>query len=462
MSTRAIVRTTVGCLVGLALAGSAVLAGTGSIPGLAPASWGGSDEVPHVTVTPPPAETILACDGPLVGLGLDATDASALASIGDLELTIGTGNGAEPERSDDLDLEGVGSAALLTQQPDGDDPVPVAGAGSVMLDDAVAVGYAISSCRPGGPEAWIAGASGQTWVSDVVLIGNPSDVPATVSLEVYGVDGRTVPAGGEFAVPPRGQRAVPVAGIAGGEQNPVIRVTSRNAPVRVTLQSTTTSGLTQQGFDLEESTLPMTTAVVPRVRVTRSTADGGSAATTAQLMATSGHGGTAHVSVVDEASGEIVAETSVEMTPQVPVTAAFDSLPEGSYAVRMTSDSPFVSAVRQSAGNDYAWYTPGEPLTGESIVAAPAGNAGKIALSFAALADDASVTVTPVDGGDGVSADIAAEHSTTLVVDDRSTYRITIEGGTVVGAAGTSDDGRIGSFSIAPDPATPDPIVVTP
>ena len=462
MSTRTIVRTALGSIVGIALAGSAVLVGSGTVPGMGPTGWDASTDAPHVTVTPPPAATVLACDGPLVGLGLDATDASGLTAIGNLELTIGSGDGTEPERADNLDLAGVGSATILSQQPDGDQARSVVGAGSAMVDDVAAVGYAISSCRPGSPEAWIPGASGQTGVSDIVIIGNASDVPATVSLDVYGVEGRTTPAGGEFAVPPHGQRAVPVAGIAGGEQNPVIRVTSRNAPVRVTMQSTTTSGLTQQGIDLEEATLPMTTAVVPRVRVTRSTATGGSAATTVQLMGTTARSGEVAVSVVDEADGDVVAETTIEMTPEVPVTAAFDSLPEGSYAVRMTGDVPFVSAVRQSAGNDYAWYTPGEPLSGESIVAAPAGNDGMIAFSFASFEDDATVTVTPVDGGDGASLDLGARRSGTLVVEDQRSYRIEIDGGSVVGAVGTSDDGRIGSFSIAPDPAQPDPIVVTP
>ena len=462
MSTRRIVRTAIGTVAGIALAGAVVLVATSSLPGVGPAAWGGSDDAPQVLVTPPPAETTLACDGPLVGLGLDATDATGLTGIGNLDLTTGNGNGEEPDRADDLELEGVGSAAILTQLPYGDEPVAVAGAGSAMLDDLAAVGYAISSCRPGSPEAWIAGASGQTGVSDILLIGNAADVAATVSLEVYGVDGRTAPAGGEFAIPPHGQRAVPVAGIAGGEQNPVIRVTSRNAPVRVTLQSITTSGLTQQGIDLEEATLPTTSAIVPRVRVTKSTAASGAAATTVQLMGTSGASGSAAVSVVDEATGDVVARTDIEMTPEIPVTAAFDSLAEGSYAVRITSEVPFVSAVRQSAGDDYAWYTPGEPLSGESLVAAPAGNDGKIALSFAAVDEAATVTVTPVAGGEGMSLDLASRGSGTLVVDDRSSYRIMIDGGAVVGGAGTADDGRIGSFSIAPNPAAPDPIAVTP
>src|SRR5690606_25320415 len=213
------------------------------------------------------------------------------------------------------------------------------------------------------------------------------------------------------------QRAVPVAGIAGGEQNPVVRVTSRNAPVRVTLQSITTSGLSQQGIDLEEATLPMTEAVIPRVRVTRSTASGGSAATMVQLLGTSAKAGTADVQVIDEADGSVVAETSIEMTPEVPVAAAFDTLPEGSFAVRITSEVPFVSAVRQSAGRDYAWYTPGEPLTGESMIAVPAGNDGKIALSFAALSEDAVVTATPIGGGDAASLDLGAGRSGTMVVD---------------------------------------------
>src|SRR5690606_26435625 len=106
--------------------------------------------------------------------------------------------------------------------------------------------------------------------------------------------------------------------------------------------------------------------------------------------------------------------------------------------------------------------TPGEPLTGESMIAVPAGNDGKIALSFAALSEDAVVTATPIGGGDAASLDLGAGRSGTMVVDDQALYRIEIDGGAVVGAAGTSDDGRIGSFSIAPDPAVPEPVVVTP
>ena len=118
MSTKRILRVTLGSIAGLALAGGAVLAGTQAIPSLSPSSVGGDDAAPRVTVTPAPAETVLACGGPFVALGLDATDATGISRIADLDVTAGNVLGDEPERSDDLELEGAGSAAILTQQPE--------------------------------------------------------------------------------------------------------------------------------------------------------------------------------------------------------------------------------------------------------------------------------------------------------------------------------------------------------
>src|SRR5699024_3837111 len=194
----------------------------------------------------------------------------------------------------------VGAAPSILQQPEGGASVPVAAAGSVSLADPDLAGFAASSCRAASPEAWLVGASVATGVTDIVTISNPTEVAATVTLAVFGVDGMMTPPNGEFALAPHQQVAVPVASVAGEEQSPVIRVTAEGAPVVSSLQSSRVVALDAYGLALQPGTLPATESVIPHLTVTEGAADTGEDPTQVRIVGTTATSGSVAVDVVDE------------------------------------------------------------------------------------------------------------------------------------------------------------------
>lgn len=460
--TRRTIGIVAGSAAGIVLAATAVAASFAPWPMMS-ATGPGEPSAPQIEVTPAAGQTVLACDGPVLALGRDAADASRFASAADLSLTAGAAAGDGPAQEAVLELPGVGTATSVTQDPVDGAPVSVAAATSASLEESDLRGFAASSCRPGSPEAWIAGAAVTTGTTDVLVIANPSDVTATVRLSVYGVDGRTTPAGGEIAIPAHEQRAVPVASIAGGEETPVIRVIAEGAPVRTSLQSSSMRTLDPYGVDLQPGVLPTREAVVPHVHVTQRAAKAGEDPTQVRVLGTSGEAGTVDIDVVEEDTGESVFTTTADLAPDVPVSVGFDGLEAGNYAVRLSGDQPFVSAVRQAASDDYAWFAPGEPLAGSSLVAAPASPIGNVALSFAALGDEgASVEITPTGGGETQTIDLEAGRADTISVPAETTYSVNVVSGSVSGMASVGVDGSIGGFPIDPDPAAPEPVTIVP
>ncbi|WP_110588511.1 DUF5719 family protein [Microbacterium suaedae] len=453
-----------GSTAGILLAAAAVAAAVQPWPFVT--ATGLSDEAgsgPRVEVTPIAAETVLACDGPILALGRDASDARGIEAVADMSVTMRNGDDADPVSERTIDLPDVASSLAVSQMPQEGEPISVAAAGSVAVAEADLTGYAASACRTASPESWIVGATVATGTTDILTIANPSDVAATVSLSVYGVDGRSVPANGEIALPPHTQRAIPVASIAAGEQSPVIRVLAEGAPVRTTLQSSRIVTLDPRGLDLQPGILPRTDSVIPRVVVTESAARTGEEPTELRLLGTAGEEGTVDVSIVDVSTGEEVVSTTADLTPDAPMSLGFDSLEPGSYSVRMAGDTPFVGAVRQVAGDDYAWFVPGEELSQDGLVSIPSGPDDAFALSFANVGEEtAEIAVEPVSGGDAQTLEIAPGRSVTSVVDDAQTYRLSVAAGRIVGSASVAADGAIASFPIEPDPAAPESIRVAP
>lgn len=463
MTRRTVMRLVTGCVAGLALAAAATYGAVAPWPNVGQSGPGSATDTPRIDVTPVAAETVLACDGPIVALGRDTEDASALAHVSDLSVKARNGQSTEPSSDADLELEGVGTSLTVSQLPVDGESVSVAAAGSASVDEPDMRGTAVSACRPGDPESWIVGATVQTGVTDVLMLANASDVVATVSLAVYGVEGRQDPANGEVALAPHSQHAIPVASIAGGEQSPVIRVTSRGAPVRATLQSSRVQTLEPMGLDLQPGTVPARDSAIPGVQVTSAAADSGDDPTQLRLLGTGDRAGTVEVDVVDEESGDTVFSTTAELEANTPVSVGFDGLDAGTYTVRMTGNTHFVSAVRQTASDDYAWLTPEDPLEGTSLVAVPESPTGEYDLSFAALGDSgATVRVERLSGADSRTIDIDQGGSETISIDDVRTYRVTVEEGHVAGTAGVATDGAIAAFPLAPDPAEPEAITVTP
>ncbi|WP_029149309.1 DUF5719 family protein [Microbacterium indicum] len=457
-STR--LRSALGVAAGVVLAGAAVASVFVPWPQLAPEGTA----APSAEITPAPAEATLACDGPIVALGRDASDASGLSLAADMQVTSLNGDGDVPTSDQAIDLSGVGQGVEITQLPDGQTAIPVSGSASADLADDDLSGFVASACRSPQPESWLVGATIATGVTDIIEIANPTDVAATVTIDVYGVDGASTPAAGTLAIPAHSQVAIPAAGLAGTETSPVFRVTSEGAPVRASLQSSTVELLDARGADMQPGTLPDTSLVIPHIEVTDASASDENHPMQLRLLGTEGAAGAAHVSVVREGSGETVFESDVDLAADQPVTASLEGIDPGAYAVRVDASTPVVGALEQTIGTDYAWLTPTEDLGSGGLVSLPATPGANWALSFAASADgDARVTVEPVSGdGDAQTLDIDAGTSRSVSADPETTYRVTVESGSVAGSASYTEDDAVAAFPIEPDAAAPEALTIYP
>ncbi|MTE22751.1 DUF5719 family protein [Microbacterium sp. ZXX196] len=424
---------------------------------------GGEAAAPRVEVAPVPAEIVMSCDGDIVALGRDAADAAGVSSAAGTTLTAENARGEEPAVADALEFEGVGDAPVVSQRPDGDEAVSVAGAVSASLDEEDLGGYAMSACRTGASEAWLVGGATATGTTGIITLANSSDVTATVTLEVFGVDGGSVPPGGELALPAHTTRAVPVASIAGGEQAPVIRVTSEGAPVRSALQTSIIDTLEPRGIDIQAPTTPATSAVIPGVVVTEQAAETPGAEPLLRLLGTSGEAQEVTVAVIDEETGETASSTAVPIENAAPIDVALDELEPGRYTVRVDGAAAVVAAVKETGTRDFAWLAAPEVVEGETLVAVPETENGRARLSVAAAADGpARVRVVRLGADEEEVLDVAAGASESLVLDADATYRVVVEDGAVFGMVSSATDEAMGAFPLAPDVATPEPITVVP
>src|SRR5699024_4249376 len=111
-------------------------------------------------------------------LGRDASDASGLSHVQDLDINARNGQQESPESEQNLELGDIGASLSVSQLPVNGSSVPVAAAGSAVVDEPDLSGAVASACRPASPESWIVGATVQTGVTDILLIANPSEVVA--------------------------------------------------------------------------------------------------------------------------------------------------------------------------------------------------------------------------------------------------------------------------------------------
>ncbi|WP_345751184.1 DUF5719 family protein [Microbacterium rhizophilus] len=418
-------------------------------------------------VTPAPAETVLACDGPVLALGRSAENASALSVAAAATTTVGNDRGEEPE-SDAIaqpTIEGEAAATRYVQRPSGREPVSAAAASSATLDDADLAGFTASACRPPQMESWIAGGDTETGTTGILLIANPGDVNATVQVTVYGVAGAVTPPGAEaIPVPARTQVALPLAGLADGEQSPVLRITATGAPVRASLQSSLVRTLDPGGIDTQSAVRPATTQVIPGLRVVGDAAETEGAATIARLLSESDT--TATITVTEAGSGGSPARDPepVPLKGGAPAEVNLGGLDEGDYTVTVTADAPLVAAVWQTTGfgedADFAWNTATPAITEATLAAVPEGD--DAALSIANPSDEDITVSVAGQGDDPQDFDVAAGDTTVIDVDGGRLYTIDPGAKAVHASIGFAGESALASIALWPDAAHPRPVVVYP
>lgn len=415
---------TVARLVGGGVIAALALAGTGA--GIV-FGW-----VPHrvtplsESVAPAAADPRLACAGPLLAIGRDASAAGAISVAAPEEVT-SWGAGRQQDVLGVPGVPGASGPVRLFARAQGRTVPALSGASSASVGSPDMAGFAASACAPALMQSWIVGGSTTTGAADLLLLANPGTVPATVDLTLYSATGPQTPgAGANIVVAPGTQRVVPLAGLGLGQQAPVVRVTATGAPVRAALQSSITRGLTPGGVDHSGAVaIADTTQVIPGVRVTGPPQND---PTTILRLLAPGARTAATITVVGE-HGPAGAPMTVSLPAGSPAEIEVPGLAPGTYTVTVESAAPVVGAVWQSTGpgDDFAWLTAVPalaPVETGTLFAVAAGPSPQLAVVPAA-SEPATITVTPAAGGPARSATAQPGRTTTLPLSPGAAYRIT-------------------------------------
>ena len=262
---------TVAGLVGLSVAAATIAAAV-----LIPLPTIGSTPT-GLTITPVPTAQQLVCAGSVLRLaddsGADATSASALGSP---EVSAAASNDqatASPVETSDAATGGTPSAPSVVSTPPATteaSDVTVSAAQSELVAEGDFVGLAAAGCDVANGDSWLAAGSTTVGRTTLLSLTNPSEVPATVNLELFAEDGQVFPPGTSgIIVPANGQRVLSLAGFQPGMVSPVVHVTSTGGRVSATLQEAIVRGLAPGGVDIVGSAPELAaTTVIPGVLVT--------------------------------------------------------------------------------------------------------------------------------------------------------------------------------------------------
>lgn len=406
-----------------------------------------------ITAAPPAVQTVLACTGPLLMLGADRSDAAALSPVAPQNVTA---------RSDDADVQWSELAApdvpesapaALVASPNEGRRVEAAAAGSAQIESEDIRGLAAAACARPAIETWLVGGGVDVGSADLVLLSNPGAVAARADITVYGGDGAGAPAtGAGIVVAPGTQRVIPLASLALGQTQPVLRVTASSAPLHVVLQSSITRTLVPGGVDVGAAVVaPETSLTIPSVSVFASpSAD--TSTVSVRLLAPAA-AATATVTLVS-VGGEALDPIEMALEADRPAVLALPGVSAGTYTVHVEATGPVVAAVWHTTGlgegSDFAWSTPAQPLTGATLAAVAQGPDPTLAL----VADDDGdrvVTVTAAAGG-GASTQVTvpAGRAVTLPVSPGDVYVIDPDGGGVRASISFTGGGALAGYPVAP------------
>lgn len=433
-------------------------------------------------ITPVPSAQQLVCPGASLRLADDTGQGATTASaLGAARVRYHSSAGeADPVAFADSDAStgGTDEAPTLISAPIVDAAASaelmISGAQSQQVTDAEFVGLAAVECSRASGDSWLVGGSTAVGRTTLLTLSNPSEVAATVTLELFGENGPiSAPGTSGIIVPPSGQRVLSLAGFQPDLDSPVVHVTSTGGQVVASLQQSTVRGLEAGGLDtVAAATAPSTDMVIPGLVITDVVA-------VQQLLA----GGTGFADVIPAlrllAPGETDAIATVRVMPAdsdaqpasltvalpagVVTEIPLEGLVEGAYTVAVHTDQPAVSAARVTSAaagaTDFAWLSAAPELSARAQVSVAPGPAPTLHLHNPADTT-AVVTVTAVGGGER-TVTLKAGASVALAVEAGESYLI--DGfDRLVAAVSLAGEGMLARYAVQPPGAGVAPIRVYP
>ncbi|MCU1570375.1 MAG: hypothetical protein JWR33_1116 [Naasia sp.] len=368
---------------GLLTAGTATVLVLGAALLPPPDSANGASGVP---VSPTAAQQERVCAGPLVRLGDElGQQATEVGSFGKPRLSGGTieKKGAKVTGLKDTDVtsDDGGTSSVVTA-PAAESPSTLLGVSQAQVAaTSDAAGLAAAECTEGAALSWLVAGATDTGRSTMLLLANPTRVPAVVDLRLYTADGPVLAPGlSDIVVPARAQRILSVAGFAPGQAQLAVSVTSRGGIISASLQQSIVRGLEPGGIDLVgRTTEPALEQIIPGVRITTSDAAearaqvGGSqdVETVLRLLAPDANASvTIGVTGADGAEGtSLKVDAHAGQVLDVPL----GPLADGYYSISLSSTAPVVASARASTVAPPAADTTADVVFGETPAATSDG-----------------------------------------------------------------------------------------
>lgn len=436
---------------------------------------------PSQRVVPVPTAQQLVCPGGVLRLsdetGGGATIPSALGSPTVRSRSSAGSVDSTPVEQSDASSGGTASApTIISTPPDPSDPtesILLSGAQSQQVDAGESVGLAAADCTSATSETWLVGGATTVGRTTLLSLANPTEVPATVDLELFGESG-AIPAPGTsgIIVAASGQRVLSLAGFQPEGVSPVVHVTSVGGQVSASLQQSVVRGLTPGGVEVMQGAALSTGVVIPGVLVTDRTAvealrAGGAAyddvTTTLRLFAPGEEAGSATVNVVPEGGVGTGASFTLDLQGGIVVDRPLDEVGTGTYTVTIDATVPLVAAVRATSAagpaTDFAWSTAAPELQDTAQVTVAPGPAPVLHLANPGTAD-VTVELRTLEGTES-SAIVPAGASTAVPVVSGETY--TLSGFEQLFASVTlAGEGMIAGYPVHPPGVGSSPLTVYP
>ena len=287
-------------------------------------------------------------------------------------------------------------------------------------------GASSATCLAPSDDQWLVGGGTQVGRRGRLVLANPHEATADVTVDVLAADGtvRRTP-GSTVAVAPHSRVVLLLDALAPGADGPAIHVRSTGGSVTAVLSDTWLEGTTPRGIDdVVASEAPSRHVLVPGVRVDGSAllriAVPGDAEAVAQVRLIGQDGA---VDLPDGGVVRVPAGSTQDVT--------LDSVPAGAYGVEVVADVPVVAGamVQRRAGDgpgELAWSASSRPVTSltglaladdtdgwrtDVVLTAPRQDAH---LDVVTVADDGTTSTAPADVPAGTTRVVAVSGTTWL------------------------------------------------
>ena len=404
------------------IVGAGVAAGVIAVLAIVPLP-GFTGEAPALTLAPTASDQQRVCQGPLVQVLPSTSEAATFLSNGPAELSTYSPSSQVTETNldavDNLAPEDLGrpSVVAVPAVPDSEEQPLLSGN---QLQTAVGdelSGLAGAACAEPSNDAWLVGGATDLGRTTLVMLSNPTDVTATVTMTVWSEMGliEAITTEGLIVLPGE-QRIVSLAAYAPDAIAPVVHLVSTGGRVLASLQHSVMRTLQPSGVEwVNPGVGPNTTQVMPGVFLMshheHDDSEMGAVLSdiepAVRVLAPGKEDADVTVTVLSE-SGETI-EIESRLKANTVVQFPFIGIEDGIYTVIVTADKPIVAAVRtvQDAdadptkigtheedhsetpaeapaenlevepiaygGGDFTWFSPSARLVADTVLPLPAG-----------------------------------------------------------------------------------------